>query len=61
MNLPMWAVVYPRACSQRAVVWLLSNRPKPPSGGPLPSTPWLCEYWPVMSVARDGQHTGQFT
>jgi len=25
----------------------------------LPATPWLWAYWPVMKVARDGQHSGK--
>ena len=30
---------------------------KPPSGGALSTTPWLCAYWPVRKVARDGQQS----
>src|SRR3954470_24802066 len=32
--------------------------PYHPYGKKLPSTPWLCAYWPVMKVARDGQQSG---
>ena len=32
--------------------------PYQPNGWKLPSTPWLCAYWPVMNVALDGQHSG---
>ena len=31
---------------------------QPPKGGRLPWTPWLCMYWPLSSVARDGQQSG---
>src|SRR3954463_12341437 len=35
-----------------------SFSPYQPYGKKLPTTPWLCAYWPVMNVARDGQQSG---
>src|SRR3954468_16209262 len=32
--------------------------PYQPYGKKLPATPWLCAYWPVMKVAREGQQSG---
>ena len=32
--------------------------PYQPNGQKLPATPWLCAYWPVMKVAREGQQSG---
>ncbi len=38
-----------------------SSFANPPAGGWLSSTPWLCAYWPVRNVARDGQQSGKLT
>ena len=32
-----------------------------PFGAKLPRTPWLCMYWPLRIVARDGQQSGNET
>ena len=38
-----------------------SKRWKPPSGGWLSITPWLCAYWPVRKVDREGQQSEKLT
>lgn len=38
-----------------------SNASKPPNGAWVVRTRWLCAYWPVSSVARDGQHCDRET
>jgi hypothetical protein len=40
------------------LVW---NFPYPPDGGRLPSTSWLCTYWPRRIDERDGQHSESVT
>ena len=32
-----------------------------PLGGKFPRTPWLCMYWPLIRVAREGQQRGKET
>src|SRR6185369_13770266 len=51
----------PARCSHTGSVSSPWSRPKPPSGGAIDSTPWLCAYWPVRNVARDGQHSDSET
>ena len=31
------------------------------NGGKFPRTPWLCMYWPLKIVAREGQQSGNET
>src|ERR671914_159679 len=62
MNLPTCAVRYPaRRSHVGSQLEVPRSRCQPPIGGPLVSTPLLCEYWPVRKVAREGQQRGLLT
>src|SRR4028118_722244 len=60
MYLPKNDVRYPPSCIQVAIVEFSWPRKrnfwKPPRGGSLLRTWWLCTYWPRRVVARLGQH-----
>ena len=48
----------PRGCCSRAAPRNAGSRR---SAGCCPRTPWLCAYWPVRNVARDGQQSEKLT
>src|SRR4028118_1293678 len=60
MYLPKNDVRYPPSCIQVAIVEFSWPRKrnfwKPPRGGSLLRTWWLCTYWPRRGVALEGQH-----
>src|SRR4028119_383498 len=60
MYLPKNDVRYPPTCIQVAIVEFSWPRKrnfwKPPRGGSLLRTWWLCTYWPRRVVALEGQH-----
>src|SRR3989304_8060251 len=58
MYLPKNPVAYPTSCSRVTPVSVSSNRLNPPTGGPLPYTPVVCERRPVSVLQREGTHTG---